>query len=287
MSAKVTQINGPAGRFYNVDGELFPSVTHILSAINKPALVPWAAKIEREAVSAAAASLYSEVSAARQQYPASWFAAALAAKLGTVKAHERTLARAGDIGTEIHLAIEWLLRTALGAEAGPKPAISAPALIGVEAFKTWATRVKLKPVLVERIVYSKRHKFAGTLDVLARVDGELVTIDFKSGKKIYQEAHLQAAAYGAALEEMGYTTPARALIVRLPKVADDPGVEVLEVPDAPALVPVFLATRALWEWHHASEAAYKARTSKPRAAKVETLPALPRIVAVQKIAGAR
>ena len=34
--------DGPSGRFYEVQGQLLPSVTHILTAINKPALVPWA-----------------------------------------------------------------------------------------------------------------------------------------------------------------------------------------------------------------------------------------------------
>jgi genome maintenance exonuclease 1 len=288
MAAQVTQVNGPNGRFYNVDGELFPSVTHVLSAINRPALVPWAARVEREACTTAAAALYDELGAAGQRYPGSWFAAALAAKLGTIKAHQRTLEREGNIGTEAHRAIEWLLRTALGAEAGPKPVISAPALIAVQAFKAWAVRVQLKPILNERIVYSKRHRYAGTLDLLARVDGVVSNIDFKTGKAVYAEAHLQAAAYGAALEEMGYQAPAQSLIIRLPKVAGDPPVEVVPVPTPAALLPVFLATRALWEWTYSNEAAFKAR--KPRAAKAEPLPPLsplPRIVAVEPIASAR
>jgi hypothetical protein len=275
MAVQVEQVNGPTGRFYKVDGELYPSVTHVLTAINKPALVPWAAKQERQAVSDAAAAVYTELSAAGSRYPASWFASALAAKLGTVKAHQRTLEREGDIGDQAHKAIEWLLRTALGAEAGPKPVISAPALIAVTAFKAWAARVSLKPILIERIVYSKRHRYAGTLDLLARVDGVLTTIDFKTGKAVYAEAHLQAAAYAAALLEMGYREPAQSVIVRLPKVAGDPPVEVVPVTDAAALLPVFLATRALWEWTHAQEQAFKAR--KPRAAKAEMLPPLPTV----------
>jgi genome maintenance exonuclease 1 len=266
MAATVRQVNGPNGRFYEVDGELFPSVTHILTAINKPALVPWAARQERQAVSEAAAALYGELAAAGSRYPASWFASALAAKLGTVKAHQRTLEREGDIGGQAHRAIEWLLRTALGAAAGPKPAISAPALIAVQAFKAWALRVSLKPVLVERIVYSKKHRYAGTLDLLARVEGRLTMIDFKTGKAVYDEAHLQAAAYAAALEEMGYREPAASLIVRLPKVAGDPPVEVVPVPPRAALLPVFLATRQLWEWTYANDQAFKARTRKRPAA---------------------
>jgi hypothetical protein len=273
MAAQVTQVNGPDGRFYNVDGELFPSVTHILGAIAKPALVPWAAKMEREAVSEAATALYDELGAAGQRYPASWFAAALAAKLGTIKAHERTLKRAGDIGSEAHQAIEWLLRTALGAEAGPKPVISAPAMIAVQAFKAWALEVSLKPILIERIVYSKQHRYAGTLDLLARVNGVLTMIDFKTGKAVYAESHLQAAAYSAALEEMGYCEPTQSLIVRLPKVVGDPPVEVVPVPARAELLPVFLATRQLWAWQYANDQAFKARTRKrPVKAEVVSMP---------------
>ena len=165
---------------------------------------------------------------------------------------------------EAHQAIEWLLRTALGAEAGPKPVISAPALIAVQAFKAWALRVTLKPILIERIVYSKRHRYAGTLDLLARVDGVLTMIDFKTGKAVYHEAHLQAAAYSAALEEMGYREPTQSLIVRLPKVAGDPPVEVVPVPaarravagvprDAPAL-GVDLGERSGVQGAHAQDA---------------------------------
>ena len=34
--------DGPSGRFYLIDGEPLPSVTHILGCIGKPALINWA-----------------------------------------------------------------------------------------------------------------------------------------------------------------------------------------------------------------------------------------------------
>ena len=260
IAASVIRRDGPAGRFYEVDGELYPSVTHILTAINKPALVPWAANQERAHVVDAATELQREL-AARTPMPPAWYRAALLERLGPIKAHQRKLATAGDIGTEAHKAIEWIMRTAIGAEAGPEPLISAPALAAVLAFQQWAARVQLKPVLIERTVYSKRHRYAGTLDVLARVDGVLTQVDFKTGKAVYAEAHLQAAAYSAALEEMGYLEPVNAIVVRLPKVADDPGFEVVDVPARAELLPVFLATRTLWEWQYAQEAKWRARRS--------------------------
>jgi hypothetical protein len=261
MTAAAIRRDGPAGRFYEVNGQLLPSVTHILSAIHKPALVPWAANQERALVLDAATTLHRELATAPvpSLVSAAWYRQTLLARLGPTKAHQRQLAAAGDIGTQAHKAIEWLMRTAIGANAGPEPRISAPALIAVQAFQVWAASVQLKPVLVERTVYSLRHQYAGTLDLLARVHGVLTQVDFKTGKAIYGESHLQAAAYSAALEEMGYLEPINAIVVRLPKVVSDPGFEVVDVPARAELLPVFLATRTLWAWTYANEAKYRAR----------------------------
>ncbi len=44
-------------RFYTIDGRRFPSVTTILDVINKPALGPWYAKMERQASARGLSSL--------------------------------------------------------------------------------------------------------------------------------------------------------------------------------------------------------------------------------------
>jgi hypothetical protein len=253
--------DGPDGRFYEVDGQRYPSVTHILTAINKPALVPWAANQERALVLDAATVLHRELATAPvpSLLSAAWYRAALLARLGPSKAHQRQLAKAGDIGTEAHKAIEWMMRTAIGAEAGPEPRISAPALIAVQAFQAWAIDVALKPVLIERTVYSKVHGYAGTMDLLARVRGVLTLVSLKTGKAVYPEAFLQEAAYSVALEEMGYREPTDAIVLRLPKVASDPGFEAVPVPARADLFPVFLAAKALWAWQYANESKWRAR----------------------------
>jgi len=256
-----TRRDGAAGRFYEVDGQLLPSVTHILSAIAKPALIPWAAKVEREAVTQAAADLYMQwaADAQRKPLPRSWYLATLQAQLGQVRSHQTVLAKAGDLGTETHKLIEWTMRTAIGAVAGPQPIVCAQARFAFQAFEAWATSVRLKPVLIEQTVYSTVHGYAGTMDVLARVNGVLTLVDFKTGKAIYAEARLQSVAYSMALQEMGYLAPAAAVIVRLPKVATDPAFEVQTVPPVADLFPVFLAAKALWAWSYQNEAAYRKR----------------------------
>ena len=253
-----------SGRFYDIDGELYPSVTHCLQAIAKPALINWAANTERAAVTEAAADLYEQWAKAvvPPVVPRDAYIATLTAKLGQVKAHQKALAKAGDIGTQAHKLIEWTMRTALHAEAGDKPVVSDQALWAFMAFEDWAKSVSLKPVLIEQTVYSKVHQFAGTMDLLARVHGVLTLVDFKTGKGIYPESYLQSAAYQVALIEMGYVQPAAGLIVRLPKVDTDPAFEVAEVPPVAELFPVFLAVKDLWKWSYANEEAYRARRAK-------------------------
>ncbi len=266
----VTRHDGPAGRFYEIAGVLYPSVTHILSGgFPKPALQWWAANEERKMVLEASADLFADFSKATVPpvMPRAAYLATLTARLGPAKAHQKLLAKAGDIGSEIHAMIEWTLRTQLGAEAGPKPVISDPALWGFMAYEDWSRSVHLKPLLVERVVYSTIHGFAGTMDLLARVQGVITNIDFKSGKAVYGEALLQSSAYQTALAEMGYLPPTGGgLIVRLPKVETDPAFEVVQVPPAADLLPTFLAVKQVWAFTYAADEAFRSRTKKTRVA---------------------
>lgn len=248
-----------AGRFYEVDGARYPSVTHILSAIAKPALVAWAANTERAAAMEAAADVWDDEAGAITPMSRGEFLAATLAKLGEVKAHQKALAVAGDIGTQVHQRIEWTMKQALGIAVGPEPAVSDAAEWAFMAFEAWAHRVNLKPLMAEEVLHSHIHGYAGTMDLLAEVEGVLTLIDFKTGKSIYPEAFLQSAAYQVALVEMGHPMPAAALILRLPKVETDPAFEVGIVPPLDELFPVFLATKQLWAWHYANEAAYRQR----------------------------
>jgi len=238
-----------AGRFYEVQGHLLPSVTNILSAVSKPALIPWAAKIERELVASAAADLYAAWAAqtVRPPLPRSAYLTTLLSTLGPTRAHQRTLEQAGDIGSQTHKLVEWALRTRLGAEAGPEPVVCQEARHGFETFDRWAESVALKPVLIERQVYSLQHGYAGTLDLLARVNGVLTVIDIKTSRGIWPEHFVQVAAYETAMQEMGYQ-PSEGLIVRLPKTVGDPAFEVQPVPAMADLFKVFLAAKAIWQW---------------------------------------
>lgn len=256
---KPVRVDGPQGRFYEIDGHAFPSVTHILNCIGKPALINWAANQERTLVSEAAADLYLDLCKIPSAMPRAAYLTTLQGRLGKMKAHQRELARASEIGTMVHSLIEWNLRRSLGQVVGPEPRVVDDAQWAFMAWQDWATSVNLKPRFIEQTVFSRVHGYAGTADLVADVNGVPTLIDFKTGKAIYAEAHLQNVAYQVALAEMGHQPVQTGLIVRLPKLQSDPAFEVAPVPPTSELLPVFLAVKAVWVWWYAQDEAYRAK----------------------------
>ena len=229
-------------RFYTIHGRQLPSVTTILDVIAKPALGPWYAKEERRYFEAAMLEVLARPGARDPDYVLS----AVADAVTGVKAADRERQKAAAIGTAIHAGIEWHLRTRLGKDAGPEPRLPEGAVWAVESWKDWAKSVDLEPVAIERPVYCELCGYAGTLDLYARVTGVPTVIDWKSGKAIYPEAFLQNIAYRHAADHLGMSSE-QGLIVRLPKLLDDPGWEVMTVPDTVTLAD-FLAAGNLWRW---------------------------------------
>jgi hypothetical protein len=265
--SKVVRQESRSGRFYRVEGDEEPyvSVTHALSCIAKPALINWAANQERTLVMDAAADLYLDLCQTPPMGRPS-FLATLQGRIGKQKAHQKELAKAGEIGTQVHELIEWNLRQSLGQKVGPEPRVTDKAQWAFMAFQDWAQSVSLKPIFIEQMVFSRTHKYAGTMDLLAEVNGVLSLVDFKTGKSIYAEAYLQNVAYQQALREMGHSTPAAGHIVRLPKVETDPAFEVGAVPAVEELWPTFIAVLNVWKWWHAGEKAYQERRTAGKGA---------------------
>jgi PD-(D/E)XK nuclease superfamily protein len=253
MPTVPVQKNSPFGRFYDVDGASYPSVTHILQVISKPALINWAANQERTLVSEAAAELYLDLAKIPTAMPRSAYLTTLQARIGKMKAHQKELAKAGEIGTQVHHLIEWNLRRSLGQVVGPEPRVVDDAEWAFMAWQDWANSVQLRPRHIEQVVFSRDHEYAGTMDLLADVSGVLTLIDFKTGKAIYGEALLQNVAYQHALDEMGHLHPVQGLIVRLPKIQTDPAFEVAVVPPVDHLFPTFLACKQVWQWWYAQD----------------------------------
>lgn len=244
-------------RFYETpDGGRYPSVTAILGAIGKPALINWAAKTEREMVLRAAADLWDDLPVTTPKMGRTAYLATLDGRIGKTKAHVKELAKAADIGTEAHALIEWTLRSELKQAVGPEPRVSDKAQWAFMAWEDWRKQANLVPLAVEQTVWSNKYGYAGTMDLYCELDlpsggrGRVVT-DWKTGKGIYAESSLQNAAYVHAMIEMGHAErPVSGLIVRIPKVESDPDFEVKFIPaaDQTPLLKVFLNVLELWKW---------------------------------------
>jgi len=263
--------NRAGARWYQIheDRPEYPSVTTILGVIGKPALIAWSGKVEREMVTAASLALYRDIHGTPKMSDLAYLNT-LATRLGKERAHSKELAKAGDIGSQTHALIEWNLRASLMQEAGPSPHVTDKAQWAFMAWEDWKKSVNLKPIWIEQTVWSDKYGYAGTMDLLAEVNGKLTVVDWKTGKAIYPEAYLQNAAYRSALREMGHGDPVQGIIVRLPKNTEDPEFEAQTIPDSEeSLFSTFLHAFELWKWAQKGEEAYQAKRAAEDAVRTE------------------
>lgn len=250
------QINryGDTQRWYTIPGgRQVPSVTTVLGVIDKPALVGWSARVEREMVLRAVKDVYKNLDDGPRPKLGE-FMDGLEHAIGREKAHAKELKKAGDIGSEAHRWVEWSLCRELRIPVGSEPELSPPAQKAVEGWKLWRAEVEFEPIAVESMVYSKILKYAGTLDFLASMthEGQRIKVlgDIKTGSSIYREAKMQASAYVNAAVEMGILDESiPALIVRLPKKGPEDGfeTELISVEDQPSYFRAFMAAKVLFD----------------------------------------
>lgn len=176
---------------YTVDGEKIQGVTGVCGIINKPALVPWAAKCGYNYLLAnyEPGKVYDEIEI-------------LELAENMKKAHRQQTNRAATIGTIAHNYIEGAIKFKLGIHDNPpkKPA-NEQALNAINAYADFTKEHDIVYHASEPKVYSKLHKYAGTLDIDATIDGKRAILDLKTSNAIYPEVWLQTAAYRYAREE--------------------------------------------------------------------------------------
>ncbi|TSC71609.1 MAG: Uncharacterized protein G01um101470_539, partial [Parcubacteria group bacterium Gr01-1014_70] len=99
-------------------------------------------------------------------------------------------------GSMVHGAIQNLLT----GEAADIPSEIMPAVSAFQYFNQTRGIVFYKEY-VERRIRSMRHRYAGTVDALATIDGKFGVLDIKTSTGFYPEYNLQTAAYVLALQE--------------------------------------------------------------------------------------
>ena len=190
---------------YLIEGENYPRVTRILGVLRKEWLENWRGKIGNAA----------------------------ADEIG---------AEARGIGTEVHRYCAQIMEImAIGnTEAIPEliAGIKDPQQRQMaQGFASHVLENIREVVCVEKILFSKTHRYAGTVDFIAwyKNDDQPHIADIKTSGSFNIEMALQTAAYGVAAAEMGLIKGSipgqpgeyRRTIIRLPK--DKPGaVEIKE-----------------------------------------------------------
>ncbi len=153
-----------------------------------------------------------------------------------------------------------------------------------EAFQKFAAQHEIIPLQIESQIVSHKHGYAGTIDVLAEVDGVVGVLDIKTSKAIYRDYGIQTAAYVAALHEDPLIPPLMRWILRADQsrpcvngcgssMRDKGGtstmkesrygigcahawgpmtgeIELKELGSFEKDMTAFLAAKTLWEWEH-------------------------------------
>lgn len=213
-----------------------PSVTTIVRVLDKSGpLVGWA---KREVAACAVRNL--DVLARMRETGG---VAAAETWLKGLPDHQRDTA--ADVGTRIHRLAEQLAR-------GAEPEVTAEEAPFVDGYRQFLAAYKPRFLAVEEMVVSLRHRYGGTLDAIALIDGETWLLDIKTGTGLYAETGLQLAGYASA-DFIG--RPGTTRRFRLPRTTRfgvihlrPEGSRLIEYHVDPGTVAAFLEARRLHAW---------------------------------------
>jgi hypothetical protein len=214
----------------------FPSVTTVLRVIDRSGpLTGWA---KRETAACAVRNL--DVLARMRE---SGGDAAAVAWLKSIPDYQRD--SAADIGSRIHRLAEQIAR-------GGEPEASADEAPYVAAYRGFLDAFKPRFLAIEEMVVSLKHSYAGTLDAVLLLDGEVWLVDLKTGAGLYPETGLQVGAYASADFIGRPGTPRR---FRLPRATRfgvihvrPEGARLVEYHVDHGTFAAFLEARRLYEW---------------------------------------
>lgn len=217
------------------------SVTQIIKTLDKPAVDKWAMEKEREAGERVAFQVYQDQVAPGLVFEE--FSRVFREKCHQEYEGQRLADRAANIGTGVHKLIEHHQKRELGIEI-PYPDVPDESHYAFAGWEEWAQRNDLRPIAMEQMVYSRKYRYAGTLDWLGLLRGTLTLCDWKS-KAVYPEYRLQLAAYRQPLRDLGLDP--KLSVVTIPR--EEAG-EIREhnIENAEAAFEAFINLRSICDW---------------------------------------
>src|SRR3990167_2550725 len=117
------------------------------------------------------------------------------AGLPDFKTGEARKDKSAEEGTLLHETIEAILKN-------ENPIVTDSIKSAIAAFQNFYRSHNITVHKIEERVVSKKHWYAGTMDVLAEVDGKLGVLDIKTSYSIFRDFSIQTSAYVEALKEI-------------------------------------------------------------------------------------
>jgi hypothetical protein len=116
-------------------------------------------------------------------------------------------------------------------------------------FQRWFKTVKPQILQNEIVVWGDG--YAGTIDFVARINGELYIIDFKTGQSIWPSYELQLSAYKHAYEMENPMSVPKLAVLQLGYKRNKGGFKFTEIEDQ---YDLFVAAKRIWQKEHGNEA---------------------------------
>ena len=199
--------------YKNADGKRVPSVTTILGVIDKPALKFWANQIG----------------------------------LNGIKIVEYVDDKA-MIGTLAHYIIECFVKNEkenFEQFECDQEQIEQARVCTKKFFEWLDYQAEFSPIASELHLVSESMQYGGTIDLIAKLNGKITLIDFKTCNAIYEEPYFQTAAYEKLAKEHGYNVE-QVVILRIGRDEEE-GFEYIEHKTLETSFATFLAAKTLYE----------------------------------------
>ena len=159
----------------------------------------------------------------------------------------------GNRGSKVHKAIENLVAGEVvrmndkykNNSTGNEEELTVEEYQAIMSFANWANKVKPKFLSSEITVVSKEYGYAGTVDCVAEIDGQVWIIDWKTSQNIWPEMEIQISAYKNALCEMKKTTKdVKLAVLQVGYKRNKNYYKFTEIDDQ---FELFLAARSIWK----------------------------------------
>lgn len=175
--------------------------------------------------------------------------------IGAQEAYTEFRDQAGSVGSLAHTVIENYINYRIERGVWPedirkgfKEGADPRAIASARSVEAIIRKLDIVPIASEILVGSIKHKIAGTLDLLALVDGELTLIDWKTSNQVSDEYANQVAAYKFCFEEMTGLKIKKAQIFHLSKDYDK--CTVYNIPNLTSAYKAYKAIATYYDWYH-------------------------------------